>query len=104
MNDHRGVEETDRHHQNPQNLQNLPQLRDLRSPLIKLLIVPLSYITQFLQHKNRSLIMITIFLKVNIQYLLHFQIYFVIIVTQKPKVPIGRSVRQRAAVNVINGA
>lgn len=46
--------------------------------------ISLSYITSFIQHKNRSLTMITIFLNVNIQYLLHFQInlfliYFVII-------------------------
>lgn len=49
------------------------------------IIISLSYITSFLQHKNRSLTMITLFLNVNIQYLLHFQInlfliYFVIII------------------------
>lgn len=38
------------------------------------IIISLSYITSFLQHKNRSITMITIFLNVNIQYLLHFQI------------------------------
>lgn len=38
------------------------------------IIISLSYITSFLQHKNRSLTMITICLNVNIQYLLHFQI------------------------------
>lgn len=55
-------------------------------------IISLSYITSFLQHKNRSLTMITICLNVNIQYLLHFfpdkpvsHLLFVIITPLKKK-------------------
>lgn len=47
-----------------------PKLTDWNA----VIIIYLSYITSFLQHKNRSITMITIFLNVNIQYLLHFQI------------------------------
>lgn len=54
------------------------------------IIISLSYITSFLQHKNRSITMITIFLNVNIQYLLRFQInlfliHLVVVIFTPPK-------------------
>ena len=55
----------------------LQRVRSIRPKLTDwniVIIISLSYITSFLQHKNRSITMITIFLNVNIQYLLHFQI------------------------------
>lgn len=39
------------------------------------IVISLSYITSFTRHKNRSLTMITIFLNVNLLYILHFQKY-----------------------------
>lgn len=55
------------------------------------IVISLSYITSFTQHKNRSLTMITIFLNVNLLYILHFQrniyfyIYAVVTITLKKK-------------------
>lgn len=54
------------------------------------IVISLSYITSFTQHKNRSLAMITIFLNVNVQYIycifkeiyiFIFSIYAVVVVT-----------------------
>lgn len=66
-------------------LQRVRTIRPKLSDWNIVIIISLSYITSFLQHKNRSITMITIFLNVNIQYLLHFQInlfliYFVVII------------------------
>lgn len=66
-------------------LQRVRSIRPKLSDWNIVIIISLSYITSFLQHKNRSITMITIFLNVNIQYLLHFQInlfliYFVVII------------------------
>lgn len=57
-----------------------PELQTVCATGTLLELAYLSYITNFLQHKNKSLTMITTFLSVNIHYLLQtdlFLIYFV---------------------------
>lgn len=64
------------------------------------IVISLSYITSFTQHKNRSLTMITIFLNVNLPYILHFQrniyLYYFIFTLLSSPFPSKKEKEQKA--------